>query len=205
MFFQKYENLNGTPIWDTFSPPKIHNKSQQPKNTTLTNKHSRSRGVAKIVFDVPMLHGIRFFFWLPCSVGTRFLTFATPPQRERHFFNVFNTSPARSSKTQKTASWSHAVDVSARKMQNANRHKNPSLPQRIRSGRIFYISKNSTIQFIIVNISQGISTIPRLTRICFQTKNERKSWYLFILCWFLYCFPYYEISCFLRCLNYMLA
>ena len=144
-----------------------------------------------------MLHGTRFFCWLPCSVGTRFLTFATPPQRERHFFHVFHTSPAKSSKTPKTASWSHAVDVSARKMQNANRHKNPSLPRRIRSGRIFYISKNSRIQFIIVNISEGISTIPRLTRICFQTKNERKSWYLFILCWFLYCFPYYEISCFL--------
>ena len=188
-----------------FHPPQIHKKSQQQKNTTLTNKHSRLRGVAKIVFDVPMLHGTRFFFWLPCSVGTRFLTFATPPTRERLFFHFFHTSPAKSSKTTKTASWSHAVDVSARKMQNANRHKNPSLPRRIRSGRIFYISKNSIIQFIIVNISQGISTIQRLTRICFQMKNERKSWYVLILCWFLNCFPYYEISCFSTCLNYMLA
>ena len=153
---------------------KIHNNN---KNTTLANKHSRSRGVAKIVFDVPMLHGTRFFFWLPCSVGTRFLTFATPPTRERHFFHVFHTSPAKSSKAPKTASWSHAVEASARKMQNANRHKNPSLPRRIRSGRILYISNNSIIQFITVNISQGISTIPRLTRICFQTiMNGNHEW-----------------------------
>ena len=153
---------------------------------------------------VPTLHGNQKKR-VPCSMGMRKVIFATPPQRESDFFHFCHTSPARSSKTQKTASWSHAVDVSARKMQNANRHKNPSLPRRIRSGRIFYISKSSIIQFIIVNISQGISTIPRLTRICFQTKNERKSCYLFILCWFLYCFPHYEISCFLRCLNYMLA
>ena len=167
--------LTASPFETLFHPLKF-TKNHNNKKIQLWQTSILAREVSQKSFlTFPCCMGL-VFFWLPCSVGTRFLTFATPPTRERHFFHVFHTSPAKSSKTPKTASWSHAVDVSARKMQNANRHKNPSLPRRIRSGRIFYISNNSIIQFIIVNISKGISTNPRLTRICFQTKNDRKSW-----------------------------
>ena len=43
------------------------------------------------------------FFWSAPSVGARFSHFATPPQRECHFFHFFNTSNARSSKILKNA------------------------------------------------------------------------------------------------------
>ena len=103
--------------------PQIHQNPQQQKNHDLWKSRSRARGVAKTVFGIPMLHGKHFFFWSPCSVGMRFVTLATPPLRECYFFHFCRTSPARSSKIMKIASWSHAADVSARKMQKANCHQ----------------------------------------------------------------------------------
>ena len=122
------------------SLPQIHQNPQQQKTHDLWKSRSRARGVAKTVFGIPMLHGKHFFFWSPCSVGMRFVTFATPPQRECDFFHFCRTSPARSSKIMKIASWSHAADVSARKMQKANRHQNRFFLRWMRSdiGTLFW-------------------------------------------------------------------
>ena len=89
------KNLTGVPILATFLPPQNHQNSQQQKFIHFSNEHSRSRGVEKITFGTPMLHGDHFFFdphaaWecenqllrhLP-SENAIFFTFAARPQRE---------------------------------------------------------------------------------------------------------------------------
>ena len=55
------KNLTGRPILATLLPPQNHQNQQQQKNIDLSDKHSRSRGVAKISFGTPMLHGKHFF------------------------------------------------------------------------------------------------------------------------------------------------
>ena len=57
------------------------------------------------------------FFCFSCSMGVRFLLFATPLEREGDFFHFFNTSPARITKMKKIALRSHVVETSARKVQ----------------------------------------------------------------------------------------
>jgi hypothetical protein len=108
--------LTGRPILATFLPPQNHQNQQQQNFGNFANQHSRSRGVAKIRFGTPMLHGKRFFVCFSCSMGVRFLHFATPLEREGDFFHLFNTSPARITKMKKIAIRSHVVEASARKV-----------------------------------------------------------------------------------------
>ena len=49
-------------ILHTFALPKIDQISQQQNFHDFWNRRSRARGVAKINFRTPMLHGSRFFF-----------------------------------------------------------------------------------------------------------------------------------------------
>ena len=127
-------------------PPQISHQNWYPKSTKIHNNNkSMIFGNRVLVLEVSQKPFFAFpccmastFFWSPCSVGMRFVTFATPPQRECDFFHFCRTSPARSSKIMKIASWSHAADVSARKMQKANRHQNRSFLWCLRSGRSFW-------------------------------------------------------------------
>ena len=135
-----------------------------PKFTTtkfhiLWNRRSRSRGVAKINFGTPMLHGKHFFLWSAPSVGARFLHFATPPQREGDFFDFFDTSPARIKKINKIALRSYGFDASARKSPKANRQQIVILLRQVRSGRVFQIAKKLTNRFKNVCNTKGISII----------------------------------------------
>ena len=98
--------LTASPFETLFHPPQIHQKSQQPKNTTLANKHFRSRGVAKIVFDVPMLHGTRFFFDCHAAWERDFSLLRHLP-RENVIFFIFSTRPQR--KAQKHRKPHHGV------------------------------------------------------------------------------------------------
>ena len=77
-----------------------------PKSTTTNlfqsphlwrKRRSRSRGVAKINFGTPMLHGALFYLSSAPSVGVRFSHLTTPPQRECDFC-IFSTPPQRESK-----------------------------------------------------------------------------------------------------------
>ena len=82
-------------ILHTFAPPQIDQISQQQNVHHFWNRRSCARGVAKIIFGTPMLHGSRFFFdshpaWecdfhtlrhLPSENVISFI-FSTPPQRE---------------------------------------------------------------------------------------------------------------------------
>ena len=103
------KNLTGSFILTTFSTPKIHQNPQQQKNHDLWKSRSRARGVGKTFFGVPMLHGKHFVFWSPCSVGMRFATFATPPQRECDFF-TFAARPQREARK----SWKSHLGVMLR-------------------------------------------------------------------------------------------
>ena len=70
----------------------------------------------KSIFALPCCMG-NIFFCFSCSMGVRFLLFATPLEREGDFFHFFNTSPARITKMKKIALRSHVVEASARKVQ----------------------------------------------------------------------------------------
>ena len=102
--------------------PKIHQNLQQQKFDQFSESHSRSRGVAKVTFRLPMLHGDRFLFCFPCSMGMRKPTFATPPQRECDFFHFCHTSPARSSKLMKMPFSNHCFGVISLTTRTSNRH-----------------------------------------------------------------------------------
>ena len=117
------KNLTGSFILTTFSTPKIHQNPQQQKFVHFPNWHSRSRGVAKIKFDLPMLHGKHFFFCFPCSVGTPKVSFATPLGRECDFFYFCRTSQAGSSEIMKMQFWNHCVGVTLQTTKIANRSK----------------------------------------------------------------------------------
>ena len=56
------KNLTGVPILATLLPPQNHQNPQQQKFIFFSDEHSRSRGVAKVNYELPMLHGSRFFF-----------------------------------------------------------------------------------------------------------------------------------------------
>ena len=133
----KSKNLAGRPILATFSLPPNHQNLQQSNFHVLWNRRSRCRGVANINFGTPMLHGSHYFLCSAPSVGARFSHLMTPPQPEGDFFHFFNTSAARSSKTNNIASRSHGLDASARKARKANRPKIFTYPPRLRSGRVF--------------------------------------------------------------------
>ena len=143
--------LTASPFETLFHPPKF-TKNHNNQKIQLWQTSIFAREVSQKSFlTFPCCMGLVFFL-IAMQRGNAISHFCDTSHARTSFFHVFHTSPAKSSKTPKTASWSHAVDVSARKMQNANRHKNQSLPRKMRSGRIFYISNNSIIQFIIVNI-----------------------------------------------------
>ena len=148
-------NLTGCLILATFSPHPNHKNSQQHNFNVLWHRRSRSRGVAKINFGTPMLHGKHFFLWSAPSVGARFLHFATPPQREGDFFHFFDTSPARIKKMNKIALRSYGFDASARKSPKANRQQIVILLRQVRSGRVFQIAKNWQIESRMCAISKG--------------------------------------------------
>ena len=92
----------------------------------------------------PMLHGKHFFFLILASVGTRFVIFSTPPQRECDFFHFFNTSAARMPKIKKSGPRSHRLNASVRKTQIWKSHK---------------IAKTLANRFKIVCNPQGIWAI----------------------------------------------
>ena len=54
-------NLTGFPILATVLPFQNHQNPQQQKFIHFSNEHSRSRGVEKITFGTPMLHGEHYF------------------------------------------------------------------------------------------------------------------------------------------------
>ena len=107
--------------------PQIHQNPQQQIFDRFSDSHFRPKGVAKTSCGTPMLHASRFLFWSPCSMGMRFLTFSTPPQRECDLFHFVNTSQARSSEIMNMAFSNHCVGVTLPKTPNVNRHKNPRL------------------------------------------------------------------------------
>ena len=127
-------------------PPQISHQNCDPKSTKIHNNQknhdpwksrSRARGVAKTVFGVPMLHG-KHFFLIAMQRGNAICAFCDTSTARMRFFHFCRTCPARSSKIMNIASWSHAADVSARKMQKANRHQNRSFLWRLRTGRSFW-------------------------------------------------------------------
>ena len=132
----------------------------------MPHRRSRTRGVAKVNFGTPMLHGAHFFLSSAPSVGVRFSHLTTPPQRECDFFHFFNTSPARIKKINRIASRSHGLDESERKARKANRHQNFAYPRRLRLGRVFRIVKNVITPSRIVRIPQGKSRITSSALIC---------------------------------------
>ena len=151
-FLWKSQNLAGRPILHTFWPSQKHQNLHQSKIHRQQDQRSRTRGVAKIDFSTPALHGNHFFFWSAPCVGTRFSQLMTPPQREGDFFHFFNTSPARIKKINRIASRSHGLDESERKARKANRHQNFAYPCRLRLGRVFRIVQNSITPSRIVCI-----------------------------------------------------
>ena len=87
--------------------PQIHQNPQQQKNHDLWKSRSRARGVAKTAFGIAMLHGKHFLFWSPCSVGMRFVTFATPPHRECYFFTFAARPQREAQKSCKRTCWTN--------------------------------------------------------------------------------------------------
>jgi len=123
------KNLTGRPILATLLPPQNHQNQQQQKFNNFSNSHSRSRGVNKISFRTPLLHGNRFFCWLPCSMGMRISAFARPLQRECDNFHFCHTSPARTSKIMKMRFPNHCFGVTSSTAWSANCYKMCILPR----------------------------------------------------------------------------
>ena len=98
--FNKIKNLAGCPILHTFSPPQNHQNSQQPNFHVLPHRRSRTRGVAKVNFGTPMLHGAHFFFVVRTQRGSAIFTLDdTSPARMR-FFSFFQHLPSENQKNQ---------------------------------------------------------------------------------------------------------
>ena len=155
-FSWKSQNLAGRPILHTFWPSQKHQNLHQSKIHRQRDQRSRTRGVAKIDFSIPALHGNHLFFWSAPCVGTRFSQLMTPPQREGDFFHFFNTSPARSKKNNEIAFGSPILDDPPWKTRKANRHQNVTLLPRLRTGRVFEIDKIASNRNKIVRIPQGL-------------------------------------------------
>ena len=92
-------------------------------------------------------------------MGARFSHFATPPTREAHFFHLFNTSPAGSSKITKIVSWIHGLGDSSWKMDKTSGELIGVLLGRIRTEHVFKIDTNSEFPLKSLHISTEISTI----------------------------------------------
>ena len=130
--------------------PQIHQHPQQQKNHDLWNRVLVLEVSQKQFLAFPCCMG-RIFFWSPCSVGMRFVTFATPPQRECDFFHFFNTSPARSSKIMKMQSSDHCFGVASSTARTANRYKNRILHRRHFFGPKIVLRENVRILSNYVN------------------------------------------------------
>ncbi len=93
-------------ILHTFAPPQIDQISQQQNFHDFWNRRSRARGVAKIIFGTPMLHGSRFFFDSHPAWECDFHILRHHPSENAFFFFMFfNTSLARSSTMIKNATF----------------------------------------------------------------------------------------------------
>ena len=128
-------------------PPQISHQNWYPKSTKIHNNNNTSMifGNRVLVLEVSQ----KPFLAFPCCMASivffdRHAAWECDlwflqhlPSENAIFFNFCRTSPARSSKIMKIASWLYAADVSARKMQKANRHQNRSFLWCLRSGRSF--------------------------------------------------------------------
>ena len=88
-------------------------------------------------------------------MGTRFVTFATPLQRECDFFHFCHTSPAISSEIMIRPFSNHCFGVTPWTTPNVNRHKNPRLLPRGGNDTKIVFYKNIRILFRILYFSNG--------------------------------------------------
>ena len=152
--------------------PQIHQNPQQQQKHDLWRSRSRAWGVAKTVFGLPMLHGKHYFFWSPCSVGMRFVTFATPPQRECDFF-TFAARPQREARK----SWTSHLGIMLRTRRRERCKKqiatkiDPSFCVYERDA-LFDIVKNSISVLRMVRIPQGIHISSPLAFACVRIRNQ---------------------------------
>ena len=91
-------------ILHTFAPPKIDQISQQQNFHDFWNRRSRARGVAKIIFGTPMLHGSRFFFDSHPAWECDFHTLRHLPS-ENAIFSFFQHLPSEKVKNDKKATF----------------------------------------------------------------------------------------------------
>ena len=88
-------------------------------------------------------------------MGTRFLTFATPLQRECELFHFCHTSPAISSEIMTRPFSNHCFGVTFSTTLNVHRHKNPRLLPRGGNDTKIVLYKNIIILFRILYFSNG--------------------------------------------------
>ena len=154
--------FTAAPFYTLLHLPKFATTKLFSSSSFWQKRRSRSRGVAKGSCCTPMLHGDRFFFWLPCSVGMRFAIFATPPTRECDFFNFCRTSQARSSIFMKMSFSDPWIGVALQTMRNRKRSRIDTSPANSWKWLFFYITKIKTSLIKNTHISNDSLTIPKI-------------------------------------------
>ena len=142
-----------------FHSPEIHKTSQQQTNTTLANKHSRWRGVTKIVFDVPMLHGTRFF-WIAMQRGNAISHFCDNSLARTSLFSFFQHVPSEKvNNTENRIMKSCCGRVGAKGAKCKSPQKIIPAPKDT-IGTHFLLSTNSIIHLCVWLISPCCITLP---------------------------------------------
>ena len=142
--------------------PQIHKNPQQQKFNNRSNLHSRSRGVAKVSFGLPMLHGKHFFLCFPCSVGTSKTLFATPPQREGLFFSLFWKFPSEKLQNHENAVFEPLLRHHVANDANSKSLKIRRLPRREGFGPKIALRENARIRSRILHFSNGFQQISKI-------------------------------------------
>ena len=97
--FIKNQESDWLPHFRHFSQPQNHKKSQQLNFHVLWNRRSRSRGVAKINFGTPMLHG-KHSFCDPHPAWEHDFCILRHLPSEKAFFSFFQHIPSENQKNQ---------------------------------------------------------------------------------------------------------
>ena len=84
---KKSQILPGRPVWHIFSPSQKHPNLHQLKIHCRKDKRSRIRGVAKIDFSTPALHGNHFFLLIRALRGNAIFTVHDTSRAKRLFFS----------------------------------------------------------------------------------------------------------------------
>ena len=168
--------LTGRPILATFLPPQNHQNQQQQNFGNFANQHSRSRGVAKIRFGTPMLHGKRFFFLLLMQHGSAIFAFCNTSRARRRFFSFFQHLPSENHQNEENRNSKPCCGgVSAEGVTSKIGSKSASCPGIYDRDTFFKFTKKLTNGFNNVDNPPGISMITTSERFVNFTQFHNNS------------------------------